>query len=371
MVDRNVYPEIDTPAVIIDLDILERNIENMAEMCKSKNVALRPHIKTHKSPWIAHKQIKHGAKGITVAKLEEAEVMAQAGITDILIAYPLIGEHKMRKLERLLASGLEITLSLDSVEVAKCVAAAAKRVGRKGKIYIDVDTGLGRVGHPSGLPTLQLAQQIDLVPNIEIVGVMTHEGHVMWGKNLKGIAELSVKAAQDLVETARLLREAGIPAREVSVGSSNAVSFNYDVEGVTEVRPGTYVFNHASSIYSGLTEEGECAATILTTVVSRPSPGKAIIDAGSKTFSSDLSVEGPGFGLVRGGGPLRMTVKSLSEEHGIVEFDPEQGDLKIGDRLEVFPNHVCPTINLSDIIYGVRKGRMEMEIPVLARGKRR
>ncbi|MGJ9383492.1 alanine racemase [Salipaludibacillus sp. CF4.18] len=357
---------IDTPALVVDLDKMDNNIRVMSEKARQAGITLRPHIKTHKSVTIALKQLQTGADGITVAKLGEAEVMHQNGIHDIFIAYPIIGAEKLTRLKRL-AERADIKVSLDSVEVAGGISTVGASIGKKIKVYIEVDTGLGRVGKKYGEETLRLVEEIAKLPNIEIYGLMTHAGHAYAAKSQEEMIEITRQEGQYLVETKTLINsELGFEIPCISVGSSPTSYIGAHVEGVTEMRPGTYVFNDAKLVDLGLVTEEDCALLIYATVVSRPAENRAIIDSGSKTLTSDKRIFGDGYGLIKGKNGL--TVSWLSEEHGVINV-PEGVDLKIGDVLEIIPNHVCPTVNLVDELIGIRNGEIEEVIAVTARGK--
>lgn len=359
---------IDTPALVVDLDKMERNIKRMALKAKEAGVRLRPHVKTHKSPWIALKQLEHGAAGITVAKIGEAEVMRKHGVTDILIAYPIVGEQKLRRLEKL-AADTEVTVALDSVEAARGISEVGRRLGRTLSLYIDVDTGLARCGRQPGEETLQLAREIAKLPYVRITGLMTHAGHSYKADSTEEQLRISRMEGELLVSTKRLILEKlGIDIPEISVGSTPTAFYCKEVDGITEIRPGTYVFGDATMVSLGLVEVDECALTIHTTVVSRPSEDRAIIDAGSKTLSSDKGAYTEGHGWIVSAPHVR--IDRLSEEHGVM-LTPHDFPVVIGERLEVIPSHVCPAVNLADELIGIRNGKVEAVIPVEARGKNR
>jgi D-serine deaminase-like pyridoxal phosphate-dependent protein len=362
----NEIYSIDTPALVVDLDKLERNLRRMASRAKEAGVRLRPHIKTHKSPWIALKQLELGASGITVAKIGEAEVMRKHGITDILIAYPIVGAQKLKRLEKL-ATDTEVTVALDSVEAAQGISEVGQRLGRSIPFYIDVDTGLLRCGREPGEQTLRLAEEIAGLPFIRITGLMTHAGHAYKANSQVEQIRLSRQEGELLVETRTLiLDKLGIDIPEISVGSTPTSFHCGEVEGITEIRPGTYVFNDATMISLGLVQAEDCALSIYTTVVSRPSGDRAILDAGSKTLSSDKGAYTEGYGIIKSAPCVR--IDRLSEEHGVI-VTPQGFPVAIGDRLEIIPNHVCPTVNLADELIGIRNGKMETLIPIEARGK--
>ncbi|GCL71927.1 hypothetical protein PN4B1_18320 [Paenibacillus naphthalenovorans] len=357
---------IDTPALVVDLDIMERNMKRMALRAEEAGVRLRPHVKTHKSPWIALKQLQYGAFGITVAKIGEAEVMRKHGITDILIAYPIVGEQKLRRLEKL-AAHAEVTVALDSVEAARGISEVGRRLGKTMSLYIDVDTGLQRCGRQPGEETLQLARDIAKLPFVRITGLMTHAGHSYKADSQEERIRISRLEGALLAETKRLIEEKlGLDIPEISVGSTPTSFHCKEVEGITEIRPGTYVFNDATMVSLGLAGIVDCALTIHTTVVSRPSEDRAVIDAGSKTLSSDKGAYTEGYGCIRSAPQVR--IDRLSEEHGVM-LTAHDFPVSIGGRLEIIPNHVCPTVNLADELIGIRNGKVETVIPVEARGK--
>ncbi|MBO8140755.1 MAG: alanine racemase [Firmicutes bacterium] len=273
--ERPLLEEVDTPALVVDLDVMDRNIERMATRAREAGVRLRPHAKTHKSPWIAHRQIRAGAAGITVAKLGEAEVMLDAGITDILVAYPIVGELKLRRLQRLLEEA-DLIISVDSVEAAEAAGQAGRQSGRgRVRVYVDVDTGHRRLGQAPGAATVELAERIARVPGVEVVGLMSHAGHLAGASSQTALTEEARRAAQALVETAEVLRRRGLAIEEVSPGSTPGAVFDAGVCGVTEIRPGTYVFNDRNTVERWAAAEADCALTVLTTVVSPPPPRPA------------------------------------------------------------------------------------------------
>jgi D-serine deaminase-like pyridoxal phosphate-dependent protein len=364
----HLFPEIDTPALIVDLDVLDANIARTQQMALRHGVALRPHIKTHKSPWIARRQVAAGAVGVTAAKLAEAEAMVAGGIEDVLIAFPLVGAEKLRRLERLVHDGAHIAVSLDDTVVAEELERVGRRLGRPLPVYLEIDTGLGRVGVDPGEAALQLAQAVARMPGLAIAAVMTHGGHVGAARTPKELEAMARDEAEVLVDTAEMLRRHGIEVPTVSPGSTLAAPFEAGTTGVTEIRPGTYAFNDANTIARWSATIEECAAYVLATVVSRPVPGRAVVDAGSKSFGADARVDGiHSPGLVRGREDVRLV--RASEEHGVLEVDPASR-LAIGDRITIVMNHVCPVVNLYDTMIGVRGPRVEREIPVVARGGR-
>lgn len=355
----------DTPFIAVDLDVMERNIHSMAKLSQEANVKLRPHTKTHKSTYIAKMQIEAGACGITTAKLGEAEIMAEAGIDDILIAFPIMGKKKLERFARLLQK-CDLKVALDDPIVAQGINDVGESLKRKIPIYIDVDTGLGRMGRSpknSISPILELAK----FPYIEIKGLMSHAGHAYSLVDEERVRSLAIEDAALLYETKLLLEKKGIDVEEISVGTTATARFLRETPYITEARPGMYVFNDRNVVGVGGAALADCAVSIYATVVSMPSQDRLIIDAGSKTLALDLT-KGPGYGIIKG--HENLILKKLFEEHGIVEIQGTTS-LHVGDVVEIIPNHVCPVINLADEIYGLRKGGVEKIISIDCRGRSR
>ncbi len=361
------FPEIDTPALLVDLAVMEGNIAEMAEVARDAGVKLRPHTKTHKCPEIARRQVGAGAAGITVAKLGEAEVMADGGIHDILVAYPLCGEAKLRRL-RALMERASVRVTTDSVEVAEGLAAVGRAAGRAVPVLVEVDTGLHRVGRPPGPPTVELVTRLARLVGIEVRGLLTHAGHSYFSTSPDELRAAAEREGLDLVETADLCAKEGIELPEISVGSTPTARIVAGVAGVTEIRPGTYVFNDVQQMRLGVATEGTCAARVLATVVARPTAERFVIDAGTKSLTSDGG-DGPPFpgrGVISRRPDLRLDF--LNEEHGVGHLEGGE-DLRIGDRVEVVPLHVCGCVNMFSVAFGIRDGKVERELLIEGRGK--
>ena len=357
---------LDTPCLVVDEDVLRRNIAEMAAFARSVGVALRPHIKTHKTPQIARLQLAAGAVGVTCAKIGEAEVMvALGGVEDVLLAYPTVGETKIRRLLALMERA-RLIVALDSREAAEALSRAMVANGRVLDVYVEVNTGQNRAGLVAGEEAVALARDLARLPGLHPIGVMTHEGHSHTVPPDE-IEVAATAAGQALVETAAAIRRAGVELPVVSVGSTPAATITPTVAGVTEMRPGTYVFNDTNTMAWGRIGPGDCALRILATIVSRPAPDRAILDAGSKTLSLETSRAHPGHGLIVG--HPRAVIERLSEEHGVVVLPPDEPGFRVGDRVEVIPNHVCPTVNLQDRLHLVHDGHLTDVWTVAARGK--
>jgi D-serine deaminase-like pyridoxal phosphate-dependent protein len=357
--------DLDTPALIIDMDRVQTNIDEMALRARESGVRLRPHTKTHKMPEFARLQVDAGASGITCAKVGEAEVMVAAGFDDILIAYPVLGVEKLARLQAL-RERARILVSLDSLEVAMGLGALGVATAQPVEVYVDVDTGQHRMGRAAGPATVELVMQIAEVAGVEIVGLMTFAGHVYSATSPADREPVIDHEVDDLVNTLALCADAGVVLHEISVGSTPGARSEMTRKGITEVRPGTYVFNDTNMIHLGVATQDTCAARVLTTVVSRAAPERFVVDAGSKCHTSDGTGR-PNWIQVAGRGDL--TMQFISEEHGVGSIDHSSGPgLSIGDKLELIPSHVCPVINLFDRAYAVRQGEVVGELVVAGRG---
>ena len=345
---------------------MERNLSRMADYCRNKNLRLRPHTKTHKIPEIAKRQIAQGACGITVAKIGEAEVMLDAGITDILIAYPVFGRGKAEKLAEL-AARADITVALDSFDVAQAISKEAEKKNVHVGVLVELDVGFRRCGVTNADDLLSVAQRVADLPNLDFKGLMFFPGHFQVGE--KERADLRVGVNDFLSRALSKLEEAGLPVLTVSGGSTPTALEGHLFLGVNEIRPGMYIFNDRNMVGIDIARVEDCALRVISTVVSTSVSGRAIIDAGSKTLSSDRyqAADGRGFGLVKEDPEAEL--ERLSEEHGHLKIDRSTRKYRLGERITIIPNHVCSTVNMHDTIYGVREDRVETVWEVAARGK--
>lgn len=360
------YRELSTPALTIDLDVVERNLDRMANLCRQQGVGLRPHTKTHKSPDVARMQLDRGAVGLTVAKVGEAEVMAAAGLDDILVAFPVFGGDKFRRLAQL-ARARRALISLDDEATARVCSAAMSEQGATLGVLVEFDVGFHRCGLAPGPACVELAKTIEKMPGLQFRGLMTYFGNV-WGTEEER-AEEAKQVAERVGQALAAFREAGMPVEIVSGGSTPSAQFAGQVRGLTEIRPGTYVYNDLNTYHQGACGLEDCAARVVVTVVSTAVPGRAIIDAGSKTFSSDSLGSGPksGFGYVVEA-PDAPLMK-LNEEHGHIDITKSAHQFRVGEVLTVIPNHVCTCVNMHDEIFLRRGDEVVSSLPVAARGK--
>jgi D-serine deaminase-like pyridoxal phosphate-dependent protein len=360
--------DVETPALLVDLDVMEANIRRWQAAVDATSVAFRPHIKTHKAPAVAAQQLAAGAVGLAVAKVAEAEVFAAVGCRDLVVAYPVVGASKWARLAAL-ARTCTLTVNVGSEISARGLSAAAVAAGSVIRVHLDIDTGLHRCGV---LPedAEALGRLVLGLPGLELDGVTTFRTVIFPGAAGRSPEDLGRDEGELMVGLAERLRAAGLPIRTVAVGSTPTALAAATVPGVTEVRAGTYVFGDALMAAWGAVAQEEIALSILCTVVSRPTPERATIDGGSKTFAGDIApgmVAGlAGYGRLVG---ADAHIDGMTEEHGLVRLGPGAAP-KIGERLRFVPNHVCTAVNLADELIGVRDGRVATIWPILARGKR-
>ena len=354
---------IDTPALIVDVDRLEGNIARWAAFAREAGVKLRPHGKTHKCVEIARRQVSAGAVGLTLAKIGEAEVMARAGVRDIFLAYEVIGGPKLPRLIAL-AREIRLRVGVDSADGAGALARAAEDAGITLDVLLEVDTGLGRCGVRPGEDLAALAQHVARLAGLRIAGIFTYRGY------RSDLEAAGREEGEVMVREADRLRRAGIEIEEVSVGSTPTGRSAGRVGGVTEIRPGTYVFNDAMQVRWGSATSEECALVVLARVISRPSRDVAVLDAGSKALTAEhgpYSSRGESHGVIRGYPDCQ--IDRLWEEHGRVQLTEEARRLRVGDLVEIIPSHVCPTVNLAERLVCVRQGRVVETWAVAARAQ--
>jgi len=343
--------ELETPVPVVDLDILESNITRLQTYLAEHNIANRPHMKTHKIPAIAQIQIDAGAVGITCQKIGEAEVMADAGIRDIFLPYNIIGESKLTKLMAL-AKRVNLSVTADSEFVARGLSDAAKEAGITLTVLVECDMGMGRCGVQSPNEAADLARIISKSPNLHFGGLTTYPNN----SNLDNFVNVTrTQLAGDKINIER-----------VSGGGTAVMWQAHTHSTLTEHRAGMYIYGDRLTLRSGAVTMETCALRVLTTVVSRPTPDRGIIDAGSKTLSMDL------YGLENYGYICEYPdakIYNLSEEHGLADFSACANKPEIGERLSIIPNHCCVVTNLCDEVIAKRNNQVELTWQVSARGK--
>jgi D-serine deaminase-like pyridoxal phosphate-dependent protein len=344
--------ELETPVLTADLDAIERNVSRMQAYCNEHGVELRPHIKTHKLPELARLQLDAGAIGITCQKLGEAEVMADAGVEDILLSFPLVGEAKAERLAAL-AGRVKMTVVGDSAAVAEGLSPVLARHGVEVDFLVECDTGLGRTGVQSPEEAADLAELVEGLEGLRFAGLMTYP---------------SLPETAAWLQAARAAVEArGLSVDRISGGGTPTAERTHELGVVDELRVGTYIYGDRASIVNGSVPLENCALRVVATVVSRPTRERAIIDAGSKTLTSDPALGATGHGLLVE--YPEAEVYALNEEHGYVDVSRCDPPPEIGDRVTIVPNHACTTANMHDEIVMHRGGDVVETLPTAARGK--
>lgn len=353
---------LDTPALLVELDLLDANIARIAAACARHGVRWRPHIKGQKIPQIVRRELAAGARGITCAKLGEAEVMADAGIDDILVANQVTGAAKIERLMRLLKRA-RVTVAVDDVKNVETLSAAAQAHGVVLPVVLEIEVGMNRAGVQPGAPAVALAERVHRSKGLAFQGVMAWEGHTARIDDQAEKARKVREAVALLTGTADAIRAAGIPVAIVSCGGTGTYLLSTAIPGVTEIQAGGGVFSDVA-YRTQYHVDHPCALTILTTVTSRPTPTRIVCDAGKKTMSGDAALPEP-----IGVGPVAAV--RLSAEHGIVELKEPTDHPRIGETLEFVVGYSDTTVHLHEEMYAVRNGRVVEVWPVLARGKLR
>jgi D-serine deaminase-like pyridoxal phosphate-dependent protein len=356
---------LETPCALVDLDRLAHNLERMAAYCVLHGLALRPHVKTHKSPRIAAEQLRLGAAGLTCATPRELEVMSETS-NDLLLAHPPIGAAKLHRVMSL-DRDVQLTVAIDSLEAVEPIAEAADAVGREVGVYVEVDVGMRRVGVATHDEAIAIARRVRGLPPLSYRGITFYPGHVR--QHLMRQEEPLGRLRHDLARWLTALGDAGLAPDVVSGGSTPAAWRMHEVTGVTEVRPGTYVYNDRATVDVGACGWEDCALTVLATVISTAVPGQAVVDAGSKALGREPLPAGDeaGYGCLLDRPDIRVI--RMSEEHGILDLRTSDWHPHVGDLVRIVPNHVCIVVHLNDVMHGVRGALVETMWPVSARGR--
>lgn len=370
--------DLATPAVLVDRDRLLNNITTMQTAASAGGLHLRPHAKTHKSPRIAEWQLAAGAVGITVAKVGEAEMFVDAGVNDIRLAYPLPASTAPRVVA--LMDRARLSLCVDHLEVATRWSDAITAAGRRLDVLVKVDVGFHRCGiNPASAQATEFITRVAQLPGLRFRGLLSHAGQSYHAPTTAEIARIAHSEAEILRNLATAVKEVGIGVAELSVGATPTARYSFDEPALTEARPGNYVFLDLTQVALGVADISSCALSVLATVISKPTDDRLILDAGSKTLSSDRArgVESPdGFGAIcptfRTQTPDdRLLIERLSEEHAVVRISDGGSRLEPGDRVRIIPNHACVVANLTDVLQLTEEDTVIEEIAVAAKGTNR
>jgi D-serine deaminase-like pyridoxal phosphate-dependent protein len=368
--------DLPTPQVLVDLARAQRNIARVQALATAAGTRLRPHAKTHKSPIVARWQIERGAVGVCCAKVGEAEVFAGAGIADIRLPYPVNPSNAPRLLA--VMDRAAVSIIVDHLDVARGWSAAMQRAGRTLDVLVKVDVGFHRCGIDPGANPIGFVQAVSAMPGLRLRGLLSHAGHGYHAGSEADLAAIAQQEAQTLTSIRERASAAGIALDEISVGATPTLRFSAGQPGITELRPGNYVYFDRTQVALGAASLDDCALTVLATVVSAPAADRIILDCGSKTLTNDQArgiAKAPGFGAVLsadGGVPPSvdetLIIERLSEEHATVRVSGTTR-LQPGDRVRVVPNHSCVVSNLVDVVRLVDADRVIESIPVAARGR--
>ena len=352
--------DLDTPSLLVNLDIMERNIQKMADFTKSCGVNLRPHVKTHKIPELAKIQIEAGARGVCLQKVSEAEVFANHGLDDIFVTNEIVSPQKIQRVA-LLADRIKLAVAVDSYENAVDLSKACSEVGSELNVLVDIDVGMHRCGVQPG-EAGKLAELVSKQKNLVFKGIMGYDGHVGHGKTREDQEKLANESMALIAEAKKSVKKAGISVDVTSVGSSVSTWTDAKNPEVTEVQPGMYVFNAVNLVEEGVATLEDCALTVLCTIMSKPTEDRAIMDAGSKAFHFDQA-QYPWLAGLEG-----ATVYAFNEEHAYISLKGESRRLKVKDRVEAIPVHCCTCINQHDEMIGLRGNKVEKIWKIAARG---
>lgn len=363
------YSELETPCLLIDRERALANIAMMQARADALGVRLRPHIKTHRMPYFAALQMEAGACGIACAKLGEAEVMADHGIGDMLIANEIIGLEKYARL-RALHRRVHVRVGIDNTAQLAQMEAVFAREARPLEVLIEYEVGEVRSGVAGDEALLALARAILASRHVALRGIFSHEGHTYRAESPAECRAQAQAAYEKTVRAAALLRDLGAEIDTVSVGATPSVMHGAYCEGITELRLGTYIFFDVGQARA-IGDYSRCAATVLASVISKPEGDRVVLDAGAKALVSQNRPTGlcatAGFGAIKGA--EHITVANLFDEHAVLNSAELRDRVQVGDKVEVIPSHVCPTVNLYDSAYLVSEGRVLSSLPVACRGR--
>ncbi len=366
------YMDLDTPSLIIDKDVMMDNIEFIQDYANKKNVALRPHTKTHKMPYLAKLQIEAGAKGIAVAKVGEAETMAENGIDDIFIANEIVGVQKLNRIKKL-AETIDISFGIDSIYQLEEIEEVFSDTDKKAEVLVEIEVGEERSGIIEEEDFISLLKYIKECKNIHLKGIFSHDGNSYGANNMEELREIFIGSQRRTLRFAEIAKDLGFKLEVISIGSTPSIMHTLDIlDGITEIRPGTYILMDASQGNAIGTYE-RCAATVLTTVISKPTSERVITDVGAKGITAQTRTKGicatKGLGYIKG--YEDVYIHDVYDEHAIIYNEKFRNEINIGDKVEIIPNHICPVCNLYDRAYLVSKGEVVKEVAISCRGKLR
>lgn len=364
------YYELDTPALLIDKDTMLSNLKYIQDYANEQGVNLRPHTKTHKMPKLAKLQEEMGAIGIAVAKVGEAEVMANNGLKDIFIANEIVGKSKIERIRKL-SETIEISFGIDSTYQVHEIEEVFEGSAKKAQVLVEIEVGEQRSGIIEEADFRTLLELIKICKNVELKGIFSHDGHSYKAKSIEHCKELYEESVERTLHFARIAEKMDLKPKVVSIGSTPPFMFKFEIpEGVTEVRPGTYIFMDASQA-NVIGTYDRCAASVLTTIISKPTNERVIMDVGAKGITAQTRSEG--LTATKGLGRIkeceRVYIHGVFDEHAIIYNEDFSQQINIGDKVQIIPNHICPVCNLHEKAYLISKGEVVEELNIEGRGK--
>lgn len=364
------YHQLDTPSLLIDREILLDNLKFMQEYANRNGIALRPHTKTHKMPYIAKLQIEMGASGIAVAKIGEAEIMAEHGVEDIFIANEIIGDIKYQRICKL-SEKINLSFGVDTPCQVEAAELAFKTAQKPAQVLIEIEVGEKRSGIIEESKFVELLEVIKTSPHVHFKGIFSHDGHSYSASNVEECCNISLEAQRRTLRFAEIAREHSMIPEIVSIGSTPPQMNQCEIlSGITEIRPGTYALMDASQ-GNAIGSHKRCAATILASVISCPTSERVILDVGAKGITSQERTKGicavTGKGLIIG--YSGVYIDDVYDEHGIIYNRGFREAVQVGDKVRIIPVHICPVCNLYEIAVLISDDEVVQEIPILCRGK--
>lgn len=364
------YSEVDTPAILIDREIMMDNLRFMQNYANEHRVNLRPHTKTHKMPKLAKLQEELGAVGITVAKVGEAEVMAENGLKNIFIANQVVGKSKIQRIRKL-AETIDISFGIDNIYQVSEIEEVFKGAEKKAQVLVEIEVGEQRSGIIEESDFRTLLENVKSCKHVELRGIFSHDGHSYKAENIDECKELYLESVNRTLHFASIAAAMGLEPKVVSIGSTPPFLLKFEVpKGVTEIRPGTYILMDASQANVIGTYE-RCAAAVLTTIISKPTNERVITDVGAKGITAQTRSKG--HTTTKGLGRIKefddVYIHSVFDEHAIIYNEKFRNQVNVGDKVQIIPNHICPVCNLYEKAYLISEGEIVEEIAVEGRGK--
>lgn len=362
--------ELDTPSLLIDREIMMSNIKQMQDYANKQGVQLRPHTKTHKMPALAKLQEEAGAKGIAVAKTGEAEVMSQNGLKDMFIANEIVGETKLNRIKEL-SKKIDISFGIDSIDQTKVIERVFEGFHKKAEVLVEIEVGEERSGIIKEADFIELLDCLEDCNNVHLKGIFSHDGNSYKAKDMADCKRIFIESQIRTLRFAETAKDRGFTLDIVSIGSTPSLMQDFEImAGITEIRPGTYILMDASQ-GNAIGTYDKCAASVLTTIISRPTKERVITDVGAKGITAQTRSEGicatKGLGYIKGYDDVY--IYDVYDEHAIIYNEKFRNQVKVGDKVEIIPNHICPVCNLYDKAYLVSNGEVVEEIEVKCRGK--